>query len=266
MIWYYAENNAQAGPVSDEQLRELAQAGRIQGATLVWKAGMDAWTPLAQAVPGLAPSLPAAAVAKPSVSSDTAVTQRPFGQLMPETALCESCKQFKPLDELVQISGQRVCAQCKPLELQKLQQGETTHELNYAGFWIRFAGLMMDGIVLSPVVLILYFFLIPRVLTAAPGADALGTQAVLQLIFFALSGAYKTFFGGRYSATPGQMIAGLRTVREDGSPISYGIAALRFLAEIISGLILYIGYLMLVFDKQKRTLHDRLCNTRVIRK
>ena len=43
MIWYYAENNAQAGPVSDEQLRELAQPGRIQGATLVWKAGMDAW-------------------------------------------------------------------------------------------------------------------------------------------------------------------------------------------------------------------------------
>ena len=262
MTWYYAENNAQAGPVSDEQLRELVTSGRVQAATLVWKAGMEAWTPLAQAAPDFA----AAAVASPAVTSDTALTKRPFGQLMPETALCDSCKQFKPVDELVQIAGQRICAQCKPLALQKLQQGETSHQLQYAGFWIRFAGFIMDNIVLSPVILLLYFFLVPKVLTAAPGAEALGTQALVQLLFFLLAGAYKTFFGGRFSATPGQMIAGLKMVREDGSPITYGIAALRFLAEIVSQLILYIGYIILVFDDQKRTLHDRLCNTRVVRK
>jgi len=28
-------------------------------------------------------------------------------------------------------------------------------------------------------------------------------------------------------------------------------------------IILYYGYWMLVFDEEKRTLHDRICNTRV---
>ena len=41
---------------------------------------------------------------------------------------------------------------------------------------------------------------------------------------------------------------------------------MRFLAEIVSALIFYIGYIMIAFDDQKRALHDRLCNTRVIRK
>jgi uncharacterized RDD family membrane protein YckC len=266
MTWYYAENNAQAGPVSDDQLRELATAGRIQGATLVWKAGMSAWTPLAQAVPGLAATAPPAAAPGKSVSSDTALTKRPFGQLMPETALCESCKQFKPLDELVQIAGHRICAQCKPLELQKLAQGESSAHLNYAGFWIRFAATIMDGIVLMPVLLLSYFFILPKVITATPGADSLGLQVLLQVGYFLVQAAYKIFFPGRYGATPGQMIAGVIIVREDGSPIGYGLAALRFLAEIVSALILYIGYLMIAFDDQKRALHDRLCNTRVIRK
>jgi uncharacterized RDD family membrane protein YckC len=268
MIWYYAENNSQAGPVSDEQLRELVTAGRIQAATLVWKAGMDAWTPLSQAVPGLAvASVPAQSAAAPAVMTDTAVVrQKPFGQLGPETALCSSCGQFKPLDELVMIAGQRICAQCKPLALQKLQQGETATRLNYAGFWIRFAATLMDGIILMPVLLLSYFFIIPKLAAASVGGDATGLQIVVQIGYFLFQAAYKIFFPGRFGATPGQMVAGLKIVREDGSPINYRIATLRFLAEIVSALILYIGYLMIAFDDQKRALHDRLVNTRVIRK
>jgi uncharacterized RDD family membrane protein YckC len=40
----------------------------------------------------------------------------------------------------------------------------------------------------------------------------------------------------------------------------------RFSAEILSGLIFYIGYIMVAFDSEKRALHDRICNTRVIYK
>jgi uncharacterized RDD family membrane protein YckC len=260
MTWYYAENNAQAGPVSDDQLRELATSGRIKGTTLVWKAGMDAWTPLAQAVPGLAITSPPAVASGLSVSSDTALVKRPFGQLMPETALCDSCKQFKPLDELVQIAGQRICAQCKPLELQKLEQGESSAHLNYAGFWIRFGGYIMDQVVLAPVSLILNLAM-PTI-----GLRPVGIQLLYYAALIGFGFGYKIFFLGRFGATPGAMIAGLKVVRPDGSAIGYGLAALRCLAEIVSGMILFIGYIMIAFDDQKRALHDRLCNTRVIRK
>jgi uncharacterized RDD family membrane protein YckC len=260
MTWYYAENNTQAGPVSEEQLRELVAAGRVQAATLVWKAGMDAWTPLANAVPGLAAGAPAAAVASPPVTSDTTLTKRPFGHLMPETAMCDSCKQFKPLDELVVIAGQRICAQCKPLSLQKLQQGEIAEHLRYAGFWIRFGGYIMDQIVLAPVSLILNLAM-PTI-----GLRSAGVQVLYYTALFVFGFGYKTFFVGQFGATPGAMIAGLKVVRPDGSPIGFGLAALRSLAEIVSGMILAIGYIMIAFDDQKRALHDRMCNTRVIRK
>ena len=266
MTWYYAENNAQAGPVTEDQLRELVTAGRVKPATLVWKAGMPTWTPLSQAAPQLAGATGAVLATSPAVSGDTALTQRPFGQLMPETALCASCGQFKPLNELVDIAGQRVCAQCKPLALQKLQQGEETGRLNYAGFWIRFAATFMDGIVLLPIILLGYFVFLPKIFTAQPGTQSIGMQASFNLVLLVVQAGYKIFFPGRYGATPGQMIAGLKIVRPDGSPIGYGVAAARFLAEFLSQLILYIGYIMIAFDDQKRALHDRICNTRVIRK
>ena len=263
MTWYYAENNAQAGPVTDEQLRGMVAEGRLDGTTLVWKAGMENWTPLAHALPAIAAAAPRAV---PVVSKSTEAVKRPFGQLMPETALCSTCGQFRPVEDLVMIAGQRVCASCKPLELQKLQQGDSVAHLNYAGFWIRFAATFMDGIVMMPVILLSYFFVLPKLVLAAQGTESLGTQLLVQLGYFLFQAAYKIFFTGRYGATPGKMIAGLKIVREDGTPIGYRLAALRFLAEIVSALIFYIGYIMIAFDDQKRALHDRLCNTRVIRK
>jgi uncharacterized RDD family membrane protein YckC len=54
-------------------------------------------------------------------------------------------------------------------------------------------------------------------------------------------------------------------VTPSGGKINYGLACGRFFAEIASAMILYIGYIMVGFDEEKRALHDRICNTRVIR-
>jgi uncharacterized RDD family membrane protein YckC len=55
-------------------------------------------------------------------------------------------------------------------------------------------------------------------------------------------------------------------VRPDGEKISYARACGRGFAELVSSIILGIGYLMVVFDEEKRALHDRICDTRVVRK
>lgn len=80
------------------------------------------------------------------------------------------------------------------------------------------------------------------------------------------SGIYTIFFNGRYGATPGKMACKLRVVTADGQPIGYGRATGRFFAEILSGIICNIGYIIAAFDDQKRSLHDHICSTRVIRK
>src|SRR5207237_3864453 len=82
---------------------------------------------------------------------------------------------------------------------------------------------------------------------------------------FLLRLAYSTFLVGKYGATLGKMACGLRVVTPTGGKVSYGVACGRFFAEILSGLLLCIGYIMVAFDEEKRGLHDRICNTRVIR-
>jgi uncharacterized RDD family membrane protein YckC len=90
--------------------------------------------------------------------------------------------------------------------------------------------------------------------------------AVLQNVFsFVFSIAYATYFLGKYSATPGKMACNLRVVRPDGEGITYARAFGRFFAEFLSSIILCIGYIMVALDGEKRALHDRICDTRVIR-
>jgi len=50
--WYYAKGQTRLGPVSGQQLKELAGSGQLQPGDLVWQAGMPQWAPAGN-VPGL---------------------------------------------------------------------------------------------------------------------------------------------------------------------------------------------------------------------
>jgi len=54
-------------------------------------------------------------------------------------------------------------------------------------------------------------------------------------------------------------------VRSDGSALSTGRIIGRYFSEMLSSMILCIGYLMVAFDEERRGLHDRICDTRVIK-
>ena len=64
---------------------------------------------------------------------------------------------------------------------------------------------------------------------------------------------------------PGQMV--IKIVNEDGSKASFwNILYREVIGRFLAGLpiIAYAGYLMIIPDQEKRGLHDRLCDTRVI--
>ena len=84
------------------------------------------------------------------------------------------------------------------------------------------------------------------------------------MVFLLVKLGYEIFFLGKYGATPGKMVCKLRVVTAEGGRFGYGRAAGRALAEILRGMICYIGYIMVGFDSQKRGLHDHICNTRVV--
>ena len=273
MNWYYVERGQQAGPVSEEQLDEMVRSGKVRPDTLVWREGMAAWSPYREAKGGTASAGAAGATAEPT----------------PE-AVCAECGKIFPIDETIRYGDARVCAACKPVFLQKLQEGAAinTGALNYAGFWIRFAAKFLDGLILGvvlvvPLILLVVAFASSTASHAAqagfkpdlsPHAPADAGELIgnflglfVQCGFIIAQVLYSTFFLGKYGATPGKMACGLKVVDSDGNKITYGRAFGRACAEILSGLICDIGYIIAGFDNpQKRALHDHICNTRVIYK
>jgi uncharacterized RDD family membrane protein YckC len=76
---------------------------------------------------------------------------------------------------------------------------------------------------------------------------------------------YTVYFQVRNEGTPGKRLLGLRVVRADGSRLSGWRAAGRYAAEQLSGMTFLVGYVMAAFDDEKRSLHDFICDTRVVK-
>jgi len=256
MQWFYADQGRQIGPVEEEGLDQLVQAGLIRDDTLVWHEGMSTW-------------------------QAHGIVRGRISQAMPVPALvgggyCGECGRPFPANELVTIGLASICAACKPIFLQRIREGgQAVGTMRFAGFWIRFVAAMIDGILLGVVTslidLPLTVFIMPRGVfnppTGAPvamPAVMLGLLGVETLINLSIQCAYETYFIYKRGATVGKMALGLKVVRPDGSAIPVGLAFGRFFAKMLDSLTLLIGYIMAGFDEQKRALHDRICDTRVI--
>jgi uncharacterized RDD family membrane protein YckC len=170
---------------------------------------------------------------------------------------------------VVTIKGLSVCGACKPFFLKRIQEGDTSVTgFVYKGFWIRYLAELLDGIILGIIFQVANLFITVPPYETVP----LNPFSVLSMFSLSLSVnlminiSYYVFFNGKYGATPGKMVIGAKIVNTDGSPISYTKAFARFFAEMLSAFILGIGYIMAAFDSQKRALHDRICNTLVIKK
>jgi len=101
MSWFYAIDQEQKGPVSEEEFHQLVRAGTIKPKTLVWQEGMPRWVPYLEVAPDIA-----------STSSGALI--------------CAECgKEFNP-DELVRFENAYVCGSCKPTFVQRLQEGGQT--------------------------------------------------------------------------------------------------------------------------------------------
>ena len=98
-----------------------------------------------------------------------------------------------------------------------------------------------------------------------PAQVTLSTMGLVTLINFLTPMIYQTAFLYWRGQTLGKMALGIKVVTPEGGGLSLGKCIGRPLAEILSGCILLVGYLMVIWDPEKRALHDRLAGTRVIK-
>jgi uncharacterized RDD family membrane protein YckC len=237
---YYADGGRQVGPIDKTELQSLIKNSKIDLRKIVWQIGMRKTRKDSQ-------SMQAAAPVKQS--------------------LCAECGQAFAEDDMIRFAEAWVCASCKPLFVQKIKEGVTlAGEMEYAGFWIRVGAWFIDYIIMAIASVIIY---VPLTFMGFFSFDEPAAFAIVQLIStilnFIIPAVYESWFVGKYAATPGKMACKLKVVMSDGDRVSFARAIGRHFAKYISGLILGIGYIMAGFDEQKRTLHDRICDTRVIK-
>jgi uncharacterized RDD family membrane protein YckC len=143
--------------------------------------------------------------------------------------------------------------------------------LRYGGFWIRALALFIDSLVLSiaRVVVNLSFSqnrLLQMDQSPAGLLQILQAQGIALTINLLIGAAYEIWMVGRFGATVGKMVCHLRVETADGGKVSYFRSLGRYFAKFLSAFTLGIGYIMAGIDDEKRALHDRICNTRVIKK
>lgn len=74
--WYYARDGQQAGPVSSQQLQQLAASGKLKPSDPVWREGMTSWSP-ASGVAGLTFAPPKAVGPPPAAATASLASDQP---------------------------------------------------------------------------------------------------------------------------------------------------------------------------------------------
>ena len=137
-----------------------------------------------------------------------------------------------------------------------------------AGFWRRFSAFLLDGMVGgSAWFLCSMWLMIGLWALDSPPSDLLD----LLLILLALPGlalalhiAYHVVMVGGCGQTLGKMALGITVIARDGGLPGYGRAALRCLGGFLSVATFGLGYLGIVFARERRGLADVLAGTRVV--
>ena len=140
------------------------------------------------------------------------------------------------------------------------------------GFWVRSLAFLVDHLILLFTLAIfgVVGFLAAEIGTGGKREVLLYPQAriVLPILYplaIILVLTYFTFFHGAWGQTIGKMIFRLRVVKADGQPLTFSWALIRTFAYILSAIPFFLGFFWSGFTSSKRTWHDFIAGTIVVR-
>lgn len=140
--------------------------------------------------------------------------------------------------------------------------------MEYAGFWVRLAAYCIDIVIVWIGMLFVNLMLgiVSIVGSGVLRAEVLFQYTVKDIMLYVLQALYFILLTHGTGTTPGKRLLNLRVVNADGSrelnllDVIYRETIGRFLCSLSIG----IGYIMAGVDREKRGLHDMLCDTRVV--
>lgn len=134
----------------------------------------------------------------------------------------------------------------------------TIDSAQLGGFWLRAIAYVVDSLIL----------LVPNLIIAQGSQELFGPEmgpiwGVLMTGFFGFF--YFGLLQSQMEGSFGKKMLGLTLVSTSFEKLTLRQTIVRFLMGRVSGLALGIGYFSVAWDPQKRSWHDKVAGTRVLR-
>lgn len=140
-----------------------------------------------------------------------------------------------------------------------------------AGFWFRVLAILIDTVFCQVIGVVIALPLAIAIGTSMAGSSTVAEAAVLGESLGVVFGVviqwlwFTAAESSKWQATLGKKLLGLKVTDEYGNRISFGRANARYWSKVISGLVMFIGFIMVAFTKRKQGLHDLMAGTLVVR-
>ena len=127
---------------------------------------------------------------------------------------------------------------------------------DFAGFWVRFLAVLVDGLLLG-------LFLGPLQAGAAVSRSVpfIAASSVLAVIIVY---GYNVVMVWKFQATVGKMTLGIKVFNTDGTAPGLGTAFVREISKVLSALCCYIGFIWAGIDADQPAWHVKLAKTYVV--
>lgn len=129
--------------------------------------------------------------------------------------------------------------------------------MEYAGFGRRLGANIIDGFIVTLVSLFLGFGL---------SAGGMTKGNLSSLVSLLIGAGYLIFFWATQNGqTLGKRAMAIRIVKESGDPVDFATAIVRYIGYMISSIVLFLGFIWVIFDSKKQGWHDKIAKTYVIK-
>lgn len=127
----------------------------------------------------------------------------------------------------------------------------------YASFWQRLAALLIDAVIMA-----MAGFMLALILKTIDQR----VTFIEEFLQFMIGVSYYVFYQAHEGQTIGKKILKIKVVNElNQTPMVFTFFLREVVGKTISGLTLGVGYLWMLWDGKKQTLHDKIANTYVVK-
>lgn len=287
--WYVAIKGQRQGPLSPAQLKQMASAGLLGPADLLWKEGMSEWIrcdtvkglltsseaaggvektgggpprltpPRVGGIPPLAPRMaPRIASGPPPIGGPPGLAGTSITGVFPTTG----------------TSGPAIALSTVPVSLPTVPLPGVSRAFEYAEFLPRVGATILDGLFLAlvgcvPVGLIgVAVAVVGNANAADPTAVTIAQGVLQQLVGLLVAACYFILSDSSgKQGTWGKQIVGIKVTDLNGARVTAGRATGRYCAKFfLSNCTCGTAYLMPLFTERKQTLHDMVSGCLVLKR